>query len=125
MREVAGMRTENFRRWVEGYVRAWNSNDPEDIKTLFTEDGRYFTEPYADAWQGHNEIVRGWLENKDDPGQTEFSYEILAISGDLGIVEGETVYKDEPRREYSNLWEIRLNEDGRATEFIEWWMKKQ
>ncbi len=24
--------------WIDGYVRAWNSNDPQDISKLFTDD---------------------------------------------------------------------------------------
>lgn len=113
-----------LRKWVEGYVRAWNSNDPSDIKALFTEDARYFTEPYTRPWHGREEIVRRWLENKDEPGQTNFRYEVLVCTDELGIVKGETTYRDPPK-EYSNLWEIRLNSEGRATEYVEWWMEKR
>jgi uncharacterized protein (TIGR02246 family) len=112
-----------LRRWVEGYVRAWNSNDPHDIEALFNEDARYFTEPYAKPWRGRDEIVRSWLEIRDEPGQTEFRYDVLTVGGDLGIIKGSTTYKDPPK-EYSNLWEIRLDSEGRAKEFVEWWMKK-
>jgi uncharacterized protein (TIGR02246 family) len=112
-----------LRRWVEGYVRAWNSNDPRDIEALFTENARYFTEPYAQPWRGRDEIVRSWLEIKDEPGQTEFLYDVLTTSDDLGIIKGSTIYKDPPK-EYSNLWEVRLDSEGRAKEFVEWWMKK-
>ena len=112
-----------LRHWAEGYVRAWNSNDPRDIEALFTEDALYFTEPYAEPWRGRDEIVRSWLEIKDEPGQTEFRYDVLTTSGELGIIKGSTIYKDPPK-EYSNLWEIRLDSEGRAKEFVEWWMKK-
>jgi uncharacterized protein (TIGR02246 family) len=119
------MDTGKVRQWVEGYVKAWNSNDPEDIGALFTDDAAYFTEPYAEPWRGREEIIRGWLEIKDEPGQADFRYQVLVTGGDLGVVKGETLYKDEPRRKYSNLWEIRLNADGRAKEFIEWWMRPE
>jgi hypothetical protein len=36
------------RAWVEGYVRAWNSNDPAAIGALFSEDAAYHTEPYGE-----------------------------------------------------------------------------
>lgn len=111
------------RRWVRGYLTAWNSNTPDDITRLFTEDARYYTEPHAEPWQGHDSIVRGWLENKDSPGDTTFDYRVIAINGDLAMVKGEVVYKD-PRKEYSNLWEIRFASDGRVREFVEWWMER-
>ena len=117
------MTEERVRRWVEGYVKAWNSNEAADITALFTEDGRYLTEPHAEPWEGHDEIVRKWLESKDRPGETTFEYEVRAVDGDLAIVKGVTTYK-EPRRLYSNLWEIEFAPDGRASKFVEWWMKR-
>jgi uncharacterized protein (TIGR02246 family) len=118
------MEKEQVSGWVGRYRDAWESNDPVQIGTLFTPDGTYFTEPYAEPWTGREEIVRGWLEQRDEPGTTDFEYDVLAIDGDLGIVKGSTVYRNPPR-EYSNLWEVRLRPDGTCTEFTEWWMEKK
>jgi hypothetical protein len=38
------------------------------------------------------------------------------------VVQGETVYHS-LHRTYSNLWVIRLDQEGRCTEFTEWWMQ--
>lgn len=108
--------------WITGYVRAWNSNDPKDIEALFAPDGRYLTEPYAAPWTGREEIVAGWLEEKDEPGDTEFNYEMLVDTDDLGIVKGRTHYRSNGH-DYVNLWEIRLDEQGLCKEFVEWWMQ--
>ena len=32
-------------RWMQHYIAAWTSNDPEDIRALFTEDAVYATQP--------------------------------------------------------------------------------
>ena len=120
---VVTVESGRYEDWVERYIKAWNSNAPEDIAALFTEDGRYQTEPYAEPWRGRDDIVRGWLDIKDEPGQTDFSYRVIATEGDLGVVKGETTYKDPPAK-YSNLWEIRLDAGGRCTGFVEWWMKQ-
>jgi uncharacterized protein (TIGR02246 family) len=58
--------------WIDGYVRAWNSNDPADIRALFTQDAAYFSEPYSRPWRGQDEIVRQWLDRRDEPGQAQF-----------------------------------------------------
>jgi ketosteroid isomerase-like protein len=108
--------------WIDGYVRAWNSNDPQDIGALFIDDATYRTEPFAEPWRGRAEIVERWLERKDEPGNSEFAWKPLAAAGDLAIVEGTTRYR-EPPHTYSNLWVIRLDADGRCREFTEWWMK--
>ncbi|MGH9118586.1 MAG: nuclear transport factor 2 family protein [Acidimicrobiales bacterium] len=108
--------------WIDGYVRAWNSNSPNDIAALFTEDAEYLTEPYATPRRGRQAIVDHWIENKDEPGDTEFSWSALAETPEGAIVEGRTIYRD-PRRTYSNLWVIALDADGRCRRFTEWWMK--
>jgi uncharacterized protein (TIGR02246 family) len=110
---------DTVRRWVDGYVRAWDSNDPADIGALFTDDARYYTAPFREPWQGRDGIVQGWLDRKDQPGDATFEWQPVLVAGEVAIVQGVTVYSDET---YSNLWVIRLSADGRCHEFTEWWM---
>jgi uncharacterized protein (TIGR02246 family) len=108
--------------WVEGYIRAWNSNDPAEIGALFTADAEYFTEPFSDPWRGRDQIVESWLERKDEPGQATFDWRPLVTTPELAIITGTATYRDPPRV-YSNLWVIRLDPEGRCREFTEWWME--
>ncbi|MDQ3991559.1 MAG: nuclear transport factor 2 family protein [Actinomycetota bacterium] len=110
--------------WVKRYVRAWTTNDPDDIAGLFTEEARYFPEPFAEPWTGRDTIVARWLGRRDAPGSWEFRHRVLAVDGALAFVGGETTYRDRPRV-YSNLWVIRLENDGRCSEFTEWWMEHE
>jgi ketosteroid isomerase-like protein len=112
----------DIRSWVDRYIGAWSSNDPAEIGGLFTEDARYFTAPFRDPWSGRETIVKEWLDRKDAEGDWTFRYEILAMAGDLGFVRGWTEYGDGTA--YSNLWVVRLDGRGRATEFTEWWMEE-
>ncbi|MCU1443508.1 MAG: hypothetical protein JWQ59_1658 [Cryobacterium sp.] len=113
--------TSDVGAWVEGYRRAWESNDPVDIRAIFTEDAEYRTDPWSEPWRGHDEIVSGWLERADEPGDTTFQWSPLAVTDEVAIVQGTTEYASSGAT-YSNLWVIRLNDDGRAREFTEWWM---
>ena len=109
---------------MDAYVRAWESNEPDEIRALFTEDASYFTEPHAEPWRGHDRIVEEWLGRMDEPGDHTFRWEILAMDGDLGFVRGWTKYTDpDPPREYGNLWVVRLAPHGRAREYTEWWVR--
>jgi hypothetical protein len=110
-------------RWVEGYVRAWETNDPEDIDALFTDDARYYTAPWRKPWSGRDGIVEGWLERKDEQGQWSFRWEVIGIDGDLAFVRGWTDYPHEGET-YDNLGVIRVAADGRCSEFTEWWMER-
>jgi uncharacterized protein (TIGR02246 family) len=109
-------------RWVEGYVKAWKTNDPEDIGALFTDDATYYTAPHREPWRGRDAIVQGWLGRKDEQGRWDFEYRVQDVAGDRAYVRGLTTYHDQDASDYSNLWEITLDGDGRCSEFVEWWM---
>jgi uncharacterized protein (TIGR02246 family) len=111
---------EQLTAWIDGYVRAWNSNDPHEIGSLFTDDADYYTAPFRPPWHGREEIVAGWLDRTDEPGETTFDWHPVVITDDLAIIQGTTGYPDET---FSNLWLIRLDADGRCREFTEWWME--
>jgi len=107
--------------WIAAYERAWASNDPDEIRVLFTDDALYFTTPFREPWSGRQEIVDGWLDRKDEPGGWTFEWQPLVDTTELAIITGTTTYRDPPLV-YSNLWVLRLADDGRCREFTEWWM---
>lgn len=108
-----------LRRWIDAYVGAWETNDPDAIAALFTPDGIYQIEPWQ-IQRGREEIVAGWLEHADKPGDTSFHWWHVARDGDLWIVEARTRYHNLDR-DYANLWLIDLDDEGRARSFAEWW----
>ena len=112
--------TPHIDAWMDGYLRAWHSNAPGDIRALFTENAEYRTEPWAEPWRGVDAIVTGWLERQDPPQAAEFSWSIIAETDVVTVVEGRTDYRDGPT--YSNLWVVGFDADGRAHTFTEWWM---
>lgn len=105
------------------YLRAWTTNHPDDIRSLFTEDAEYRDGPSTPPWIGHDGIVTGWLDQKDDPGTWSFDYELIALDGDVAVVRGRTTYPSatEKARQYDNLMVVELV-DGRARSFTDWWV---
>jgi len=121
------MGASDLERWVQGYVRAWLSNDPDDIGGLFTDDATYRTAPDAEPWTGREAIVAGWLEHRDEPGAATFTFEVVGLDGHRGFVQGATTYRaDDERAErtYDNLWMIDLTDDGRASAYTEWFIRR-
>jgi uncharacterized protein (TIGR02246 family) len=113
-------------RWLDGYLRAWKTDDAEDIAALFTEDATYAPRPFGKAWEGRDAIVANWIELGDSKNAWQFESEIVAVDGDTGVVRGLTTYAahdNEPEEVYSNIWVIRLSPDGRARSFAEWWVQ--
>lgn len=109
--------------WVDLYRAAWESNRPDDIRAVFTEDAVYRGSPRAEPWVGHPAIVAGWLDAQDAPGTTTFEWHPVALEGDTAVIQCVSGYPDAGRT-YDNLWVIRLAADGRATEFTDWWITR-
>lgn len=111
--------------WFRRYRVAWESDDVDDIRGLFTEDAVYRGFPDdPEPFVGLDAIVAGWLENRDEPGETDFKWELLAVDGEVAIARCVTTYHDDPPVTYDNLFVIRLGADGRATEYTDWWIKR-
>ena len=113
--------------WLDAYRHAWTTDDPADIGALFTEDATYSPWPFSKPWAGRDRIIEKWIERGDSRRTWEFEHEILAVEGDVGMVKGLTTYPaqgDEPEGVYANIWLVRLDSDGRAREFAEWWVEK-
>jgi hypothetical protein len=114
--------------WLNMYVAAWKSYDPQEIGELFSEDARYYYSPYADPVRGRDAIVANWLENRDTPGTYKAQYEPVAVEGNLAVANGRSTYFEEDgttfSTEYDNIFLIRFDEDGRCTEFREWYIEK-
>ncbi|MDQ3881077.1 MAG: nuclear transport factor 2 family protein [Chloroflexota bacterium] len=114
--------------WLDRYIAAWRSNDADTIGALFTDDATYRYNPFDDPLHGRDAIVRSWLENPDPPDSWAMRCEPLAMNGDLAVGQCLTVYAptdQRPETAYSNIFVIRLTDDGRARDFTEWWMKRR
>ena len=115
--------------WLDAYVRAWESYDPEAIGALFSEDATYAYHPWDEPVRGREAIVANWLENRDAPGVYEGRYEPLLMGEDGGVAWGRSLYyadaaRSTLEREYHNLFVVRFDEAGRCREFREWYMPR-
>lgn len=118
---------EQFAAWLNRYVEAWRSGDPELIGALFGADSSYSFRGGHSTVVGRDAIVEAWLkEQAEEVGSWEASYEPLAIEEMVHVSIGSTKYFDEsgmPRDEYTNIFVCRFDDDGACSEFSEWWMR--
>ena len=116
------MTRETVQDWLDRYVEAWRSYDPEAIGALFAEDAAWKYQPYAaKPIRGRAAIVDNWRDDQDEPGSWEARYEVALIAGDRAIAKGETGYANGTR--FSNLWELRFDGDRRCVDYVEWYMQ--
>ena len=116
-----------IRDWLAAYQHAWTTDDPRDVALLFTRDVRYFTAPYRAPLEGVAAVTDYWLGEREAGIPWSFEYQVLAQEGDLFVVRAVTTYPEgtseaEGPETFHNLWLVRLGDDGRTSEFIEYFM---
>ena len=111
-----------FQTWLDRYIAAWRSGDPDEIGSLFSADAQYYYGPYRDPVVGRDAIVADWRSEPDAAGSWEAEYRPLAIDGDVAVATGESRYPAEGKT-YSDIFVCRFDAAGRCTEFREWFMK--
>lgn len=114
-------------RWLERYVEAWSSYDPERIGELFSDDVECRYHPYDEPVRGREAVVRSWLDDRDEPGTYEASYSAVSVDGDVAVATGSSTYlgaDGSVEMIYDNCFVMRFDGDGRCREFTEWFMKR-
>lgn len=124
------MNRQSVQAWLDKYVAAWKSYDPQAIRDLFSEDVTYAYNPFDtgdDVVQGREALVANWLEDADAPGSWEAHYEPVAVEGNVAVANGRTRYfgKDGKTvsREFDNIFVMRFDDQGRCVAFKEWYMQ--
>jgi ketosteroid isomerase-like protein len=122
-------------RWLDSYVEAWKTYDPDLIGSLFTDDIRYRYHPYEDPVVGRDAVVATWVGEsdalgasaRDAPGTYDASYATIAVEGDVAVATGVTTYYEAPGggvdRVFDNCMVMRFDGAMRCSEYTEWYMK--
>jgi ketosteroid isomerase-like protein len=134
--EVARVNRADVDRWLQAYVEAWKSYDPDQISSLFTEDVQYRYHPYDDPVQGRDAVVQSWLGEADAAGAStreqegtyDATYRAVAVDGDVAVATGSSTYTAEPggkvERIFDNCFVMRFDRASRCREFTEWFMEQ-
>jgi hypothetical protein len=123
--------------WLDRYVEAWRSYDPEQIGALFGEGATYRYHPYdaeEEVVRGRDAIVRDWIEphgnasTRDQPNTYDARYEPYAVDGDRAVAVGTSSYwtdatRSKLERTYYNVFMLRFDAEGRCVDFTEYFLK--
>ncbi|GAA1781252.1 hypothetical protein GCM10009795_029430 [Nocardioides hankookensis] len=120
--------------WLDRYVGAWLSYDPDEIGALFSEDVAYRYHAYDEPLVGRDAVVASWVADggedgsstRDAPGTYEASYTPVAVDGDVVVAQGATTYRKTPdgpvHQVYDNCFVMRFDDAGRCREFTEFYV---
>ena len=114
----------DFREWLRRYGAAWESRDPKAAAGLCTENAEYYWTPFGDPKRGPGEIEVAWAEATSRQRSVRFRFEILAISGSIGIAKWHTqLVRAQTGREIEidGVLTAEFEHSGRCRVFREWW----
>jgi hypothetical protein len=114
-------------QWLQNYVNAWKSYNPDEIGALFSEDACYRYNPFDEPLRGRRAIVADWLDNPDAPNTFAAEYHPVAIQGNTAVSNGRSSYFEPDgktlKKQFDNIFVMHFDEDGRCTDFCEWFMQ--
>lgn len=107
--------------WVAGYEAAWRTPGIDALESLFAEGARYLHSPYTEPIIGLLAIAQMWEVERDGPDEVfTLETEVVAVDGDTAVVRARVFYGDPVRQEYTDLWVVEFDGEGRCTSFEEW-----
>lgn len=103
------LRRDDVQAVLDTYVRAWETQDPALIVTIFTEDATYH-ERVLQAPIPNREAIRKYWETKVVGSEANITCKVLTfyISGSTVIAEWEAFFDDLEKRERKHMKEIAV-----------------
>lgn len=106
------------------YVKAWETQDPDLICTIFTPDAEYH-ERIMEAAIPDREAIRAYWQSKVVEGQANITCRILALylDGDTAIAEWEAIFDDTVQQVRKRMREVAILtvRDGQFASLREYW----
>lgn len=119
---------EDVRTLIDTYIRAWTTQDPELILTVFTPSATYHERVLQEPIRGHTGIREYW-QTKVVKEQANISAELLNLylDGSTAIAEWEARFDDLVKSHRKRMREVAILElDGdRIASLREYWTSEQ
>ena len=116
---------EALHAWLTAYGAAWEARDPAAAAALFTDTGTYEWGPFGDLLRGPSAIRERWEEVTAAQRDVEFGFDVLGVVEAGGVAHWRCSFDvAEVRIELDGIFLVTLAEDGRCSEFREWWNER-
>jgi hypothetical protein len=119
---------DGFGKWMDMYGKACEDSDPKAAAELFAQNAEYYETPFDDPMVGQDAIYQYWSEASHTLKDVQFSYEILAVEGNLGIAlwQGKSVsVRSGNHVALDGVFLVEFDEQQKCTMFREWWHRQE
>jgi hypothetical protein len=113
-----------FDGWMQAYGRASEENDPQASAELFAPEALYYESPFSEPLAGREAIFLYWKNGAHNLTEKKTGYQILAVSGSLGIARWQSefvVVSTGERVCLDCVFLVEFNAKGECCLFREWW----
>ncbi len=118
---------DGFKKWMDSYRKASEEGNLKAAAELFAQNAEYYETPFNNPIIGRDTIHRYWSEATQAQKEVQFSYEILAVKGNLGMAlwkgkfisvqSGSQVLLD-------GVFLVEFDRQGKCSTFREWWHRR-
>lgn len=117
-----------FKEWMDMYGEASENGDAKAAAELFAQDAEYYEIPFDEPMIGRDSIYRYWSGASQSLKDVRFSYEILALQGNLGIALWQGRFASVKSCNHvalDGVFLVEFDERGKCTVFREWWHRQE
>ncbi len=122
------MKIKQLEEWLSAYGRAWTLREPETASQLFSDDARYFETPFNPPAQGRSEITEYWSAATGNQSGISFSWEIVSLVGNVGVVRWQAAFKrisSNTQVQLDGVFVLEFDDAGLCKTLREWWHRKE
>lgn len=110
--------------WLNEYGRAWEARDPDRAAALFSEDARYYEDPFGAPAHGRDGIRAYWANATGRQTDVTFSHDRVCVSRATAVARWAATFTRTPGGTAARLdgvFVLRFDGDGLCRELREWW----
>jgi hypothetical protein len=121
------MTKERFKDWLEKLINIWKTKSPNRVLDLVAEKFQWHETSFDKLITTKRDLLQEWqtVLDQDDIAVT---YEILSVENNIGIAHWSATFIRLPSKEKAELdgiYKVSLDENGKCTEFHQWYNSKQ
>lgn len=121
------LRREELERWLCALGQAWEQADAGRAAALFGPGVTYQENPFDPPIRGFDAVKRYWLDNLATQRDVKFEGEVLAVEGDVGVVNWRVEFTRVPGGERVRLDGVSVGRfvGGQPVAWREWWHARE
>jgi len=119
---------QKFVSWFSRLGKAWEEKNPQAIPPLFADRFQYFETPFEKPYTTKRQLLQLWEEVPKSQKNIRFDFDIISICKDIAVAHWHAVLtriKQNKKAVLDGIFLVKLNNQGLATLFKQWWVTKE